>query len=147
MWINGTQISNKNIDKQCEILILYPSFSYNSSAITINQLKRNGFKNIKNIETAFIQNYENIYKRNCNNSQHPSTGLFSILYILDHFKNDNIYITGFDCFNTCNKNEPTPHYFKNTQVEINSLFVDAHNGEYEKNIIQDLINKKILLRL
>ncbi len=147
MWINGTQISNKSIDKQCEILILYPTFTYIHSTHIINRLKCSGYKNVRPVEKSFIQQCENVYKQRCKNNQHPSTGLFSILYIVEYFKNDNIYITGFDCFNTCTKNTPTTHYFKNTQPEINSPFVDAHNGKYEKTIINDLVEQKKILRL
>ena len=94
--------------------------------------------NIKNelifINKDFVKKIQEKYEFN---NTWPSTGLITILYFIEYYK--DISITGFNFFQKQNESYSI-HYY-------NSNDICNHNGIKEKNIVENLICKKYIKML
>jgi len=94
--------------------------------------------NIKNkldfINKDFVKKIQEKYEFN---NTWPSTGLITILYFIEYYKDINI--TGFNFFQKV-KESDSIHYYNSNDISI-------HNGFKEKNIVNDLISKKNIKKL
>ena len=94
--------------------------------------------NIKNelifINKDFVKKIQEKYEFN---NVWPSSGLITILYFIELYKNINI--TGFNSFEKLNNNDNI-HYYNDNQT-------NNHNGIKEKYIINELLSRKIIKKL
>lgn len=94
--------------------------------------------NIKNelifINKDFVKNIQEKYEFS---NTHPSTGLITILYFIEYYK--DIYITGFNFFQKVKESDNIHYYSCNNSCN--------HDGDKEKSIVYDLIIKKYIKKL
>ena len=86
------------------------------------------------INKDFVKKIQEKYEFN---NTWPSTGLITILYFIEYYKDINI--TGFNFFQKV-KESDNIHYY-------NSNDISSHNGDKEKNIVNDLIQNKRIITL
>jgi hypothetical protein len=129
-------------NKHVEILIVIPYIKndpenfYQTRYDLINNFYNQS--NIKNkldfINKDFVKKIQEKYEFN---NTWASTGLITILYFIEYYKDINI--TGFNFFKKV-KESDSIHYY-------NSNDISNHNGDKEKNIVNDLIKNKRIKKL
>ena len=86
------------------------------------------------INKDFVKKIQEKYEFN---NTWPSTGLITILYFIEYYKDINI--TGFNFFKKHNESDSIHYYNSNDSCN--------HNGEKEKYIINELLLRKIIKKI
>jgi len=142
-----TLVDNNILNKYDKITFVCPNFKYNN----FKKIFDNKFKYIdKNKVILISSDYENKIKNNQEgwNNAFPTTGFLNILWALDYYKDDQIYIYGFD---HVSKDYKYYHYFdkgdKDRTTEFHWNNKKEHRPDLEEQYLKSFIESRKIIDL